>query len=271
MIDAPGTPGNSGNPAEGDFENRLASFARTLSYPSSPDVRMGVARRLAQRPRGGRRRLALAIALIFVVVVLFAVPPVRAAILNWIQIGADRIFLVAPTQTPTPTIPPGQTITPRPTSLPSPTPLTSILDLAGETTLSQAQAQAFPPLLPAFPPDLGKPDHVYLQDFGGPVVILVWMDKTQPVSVRLAISETNISGDLFQKIVAPTVENTTVNGQPAIWVNAPYMLISGNGSYEMNRLITTGHTLIWSDGQMTFRLETGEDLATAIKIAESLQ
>ncbi len=271
MNDRPGSNDNAGNPVEGAFASRLAAIAQAFAYPSTPDVREKVARRMGTRPRPGRRVLIAAAALLLVLAVLFAVPPVRAAILDWIRIGAVKIFLVAPTQTLTPTSLPGKTETPMPTSLPSPTPLTSILDLSGETTLSQSQAQGFPLLLPAYPPDLGKPDHVYVQDFGGPVVILVWMDKKDPRAVRMSLSETNISGAIFQKIVPPSVVNTTVNGQPAIWVDAPYMLISGNGNYEMNRLIASGHTLIWTEGQITYRLETGDDLATAIKIAESLR
>ncbi len=263
-----GSPGDQGT---GNFEGRLLSIAQAFTYPPTPDVRQPVIRRLARRPTSGRRWLAAVIALLFVLVVLFAVPPVRAAILDWIRIGAVKIFLVAPTQTPTLTSLPGETETPRPTNLPTPTPLTSILDLAGETSLSLAQAQGFSLLLPAYPPDLGKPDHVYVQDFGGPIIILVWMEKTQPPKVRLSISETNTSGAIFQKIAPTTIENTTVNGQQAVWVDAPYMLITGSGDYVMDRLIAQGHTLVWSDGQMTYRIETGDDLSTAIKIAESLR
>ncbi len=271
MNEAPGTyGGSSGEGENGKFESHLFSIAQTFSYPPTPDIRREVVRRLARRTRPGRRWLVAAAALLFALAVLFAVPPVRAAIVNWIQIGAVRIFTANPTLTLTLTPAPGPTVTPQPTGFPTPTPLASILDLAGETTLSQAQAKSFPLLLPAFPPDLGNPDHVYVQDFGGPVVVMVWMDKIQASKVRLSISETNISGAIFQKIVPPTVENTTVNGQPAIWVDAPYMLVTGNGDYVMNRLISNGHTLIWASGVMTFRLETGDNLADAIKIAESL-
>ena len=259
--------------SESELEGRLFSIARTFSYPPAPDISADVIHRLTEKRRYStyRLRLALGILLVLVFTIIFAVPPVRAAVLGWIQIGAVRIFMTAPTLTPTPTVKPGSTITLRPTDRPTPTPLTSILDLSGETTLEQAQMQSFPILLPAYPPDLGQPDHMFLQDFGGPVVILVWMEKDRPQSVRLAISETNINGAIFQKIAPPTIENATVNRHPAIWVDAPYVLITGNGSYDLTRLISTGHTLIWSDGQMTYRLETGVNLATAIKIAESVR
>ncbi len=271
MNDAAGPYGNSVRPGDEDLEKKLSSIARALAYPPAPDVRRAVLLRLAQRRKTNRRLVFAGVLLALVLAVLFAVPPVRAAILNWIQIGAVRIFTANPTLTPTPTPAPHQTVTPRPTEFPTPTPLASVLDLSGETTLSQAQAQSFPLFLPAYPPNSGQPDHVFLQDFGGPVVTLVWMDKIQAGKVRLAISETNISGSIFQKMAPPTVENTTVNGHPAIWVDAPYMLITGNGNYVINRLISNGHTLIWTDGVLTFRLETGDDLAAAVKIAASLR
>ncbi len=87
----------------------------------------------------------------------------------------------------------------------------------------------------------------------------------------LSISETNASSYIFQKIAPSSIENTTVDGQPAIWVDAPYLLITGNGSYVENRLINQGHTLVWTEGPLSFRLETADDLPTAIKIAESLR
>jgi hypothetical protein len=62
-----------------------------------------------------------------------------------------------------------------------------------------------------------------------------------------------------------------VNGQPARWVDAPYFLIAGSGNAAITRLVAEGNTLVWTEGKMTYRLETALDLATAIRIAESLK
>ena len=271
MNDSPDV-GQTGHPSESEFESRLISIARTFPYPPAPDVTSGVVFRLAgQRDRTANRRLlTIGIIAVLILAIIFAVPPVRAAILDWFQIGAVRIFMNEPTLTPTPTLIPGHTVTPRPTDRPTPTPLASILDLSGEMTLLQAQSLSFPLLLPAYPPDLGQPDHVYVQDFGGPVVVMVWMDKASPPNVRLSLSETNLPF-IFQKFAPPSVENATVNGQPGMWVDAPYLLITGSGNVVTSRLIVKGHTLIWTDGLITYRLETSDDLVTAIKIAESLR
>src|SRR5439155_26603592 len=74
------------------------------------------------------------------------------------------------------------------TPLPSPTAL-SVLDLAGETTLQAARQEVRFLDLPAYPPDLGKPDKVFTQDLGGPAVILVWTQPGHPEQVRLALYE----------------------------------------------------------------------------------
>jgi len=49
------------------------------------------------------------------------------------------------------------------------------------------------------------------------------------------------------------------------------VLVMRNGDFTMTRLIDQGHTLIWGNEEMTFRLETDVDLETAIRIAESMR
>jgi len=229
-------------------------------------------RRLPRRHAARTRRTLAAVGILMALLltILFAVPQVRAAVLDWIRIGAVRIFIGEPASTPT--FSPGTTTTLEPTDLPMPTPLSSILDLSGETTLAQAQkASRLTILLPADPPDLGQPDHVFFQDLGGPVIFLVWTEAGQPQKVRLSLTESLSDMIIFQKIAPNSVEDATVNGKPAIWIDAPYFLMSGSGSSEFTRLIAQGHTLVWTEGQMTYRLETAADLATAIRIAESLK
>jgi hypothetical protein len=38
----------------------------------------------------------------------------------------------------------------------------------------------------------------------------------------------------------------------------------------MTRLVTQGHTLIWTQGELTFRLETDAEMAEAVRMAESV-
>ena len=129
------------------FEAQVRALARALPYPPTPDL----ARRMRTTPAPARpiRRLAWVIVLLAILVSLLAVPPVRAALIEFFQIGGVRIYLApTPTATRSPsTGTPAPTVTPRPT----PTFLPSLLNLAGETTLEEAEAKAGFTLL--VPPD----------------------------------------------------------------------------------------------------------------------
>lgn len=247
---------------EEDLEMRLTQAARAFVYPPTPDLTRLVSRRMTSARRGGRRRgLVLAGALLALILAgIFAVPPVRAAVMDWIRLGAVRIFLVQP---PAPTVPPGTA-----THVPTPTPLASVLDLSGETSLEKAQAQAgFPIRLPA---GMGRPAHVYVQEMGSPVIVLVWMEPAQSGRVKLALFETAADQVIFQKAAPKNIQDTRVNGQPALWMDGPYLLVTGGGETTLSRLVDSGHTLIWTDGGITYRLETALDLAGAVRVAESI-
>lgn len=264
------------------WEARLRVTASALPYPPTPDVAGAVRRRLAERrpvaaPRSlvvRRPRLAWAIAVVVLIAAaLLAVPEVRAGLIRFLQIGAVRIFLVAPSPTPTATPAPTSIGTPfPPTATPRPTPtlIASLTDLAGETTLENAQTRAgFPIPLPAYPSDLGPPARVFLQDLGGPMVVLVWLDPDQPNRVRLSLHL--LACERCATKTEPTViETTSVNGQPAVWAEGPYLLQLANGDTVIRRLIE-GHVLIWTDGPITYRLETDLTVEEAVRIAESLK
>jgi hypothetical protein len=61
-----------------------------------------------------------------------------------------------------------------------------------------------------------------------------------------------------------------VRGQRALWTEGPYLIQQRDGDYSIRRLID-GHVLIWQEGEITYRLETGAPLDEAVKIAESLR
>ena len=215
------------------------------------------------RSTAWRRWMSLAALLLLALLLL--TPQVRAGMGTIIRLGAVRIGLApaaSATATPSP-----------PYTGPVPTPLPSLLDLAGATTLDQARAQAgFPIRLPAYPPDLGPPQYVFLQNLNGPMVALVWVDPAHPSSVRLALFE--LSSDVYiYKSGAHTVTETTVNGQRALWTEGPYLVqVIENGQVTFaTRVLVNGHALIWTEGDITYRLETTASLDEAVKIAESLR
>jgi hypothetical protein len=271
---------------EDRLEARLIQAAGAFPYPPAPDVTYAVSRRLAARPLERMRRgLVLAgVTLVLILAMVFGVPPVRAAVLEWLRLGAVRIFFVQPTPSPMPTTSPRATLVAPtaglqaslpaifPTDEPAPTPLRSVLDLSGETTLDKIQARnGFTVTLPTYPPDLGQPDHVFYQPADWVVAVLVWMDPADPHKARLVLSETNAEAIIFQKMGVESAVNTLVNGQNALWVEGPYMLLTNNGDMAQARLVQNSHTLIWTEGKMTYRLETTDPLDTAIRIAESIR
>jgi len=259
------------------WEEKLATTAAAFTYPATPDVREVVHKRLAGRTtRQANRRLQLAWAaliIVFVLASLWAVPGVRAQITEFIQIGIVRIFPAAPTPTPTASLPtvtylPPPTATPPPS--PTPVPVIALLNLAGETTLETARQEVkFPIRLPSYPPDLGQPEHVFLQSYIGQLVLLAWADPAQPARVRLSLQM--ITGSYYiEKFEPKIIQETLVKGQRAVWTEGPHLFLLQNGNDTL-RQIVEGNTLIWVEGDITYRLETALSMDEAIKIAESLK
>jgi hypothetical protein len=188
---------------------------------------------------------------------LLAVPQTRAAIAAILHVGVVTIIPTAPT--------PGAN---------EPTPLPSILGLAGRTTLADAQRRTpFSIRLPTYPADLGAPQYVYLQNLDGSAVMLVWVDPQDPDRVRMALNELSSDSYVF-KIAPQVVQETQVHGQRALWTTGPYLLQIGSVTDQRNalrRLVTASHTLIWTEGDITYRLESDASLEEAVRIAESLR
>ncbi|MCI0607871.1 MAG: DUF4367 domain-containing protein [Anaerolineae bacterium] len=259
------------------FEKQLLTIAKGLDYPRTPDIAGSVMTRLraSTRPRFITRKLAWSLTIILILFSsLMLIPPARAAIIEFIQIGIVRIF-PRPTEPPIDAI---QTATPEsivPTtatpSLPSATLIPSLSRIAGKTTLADAQQKVnYSILLPAYPPDLGQPDYVFLQDAEGAMTILVWLDPRQPDRVLMSLHFIPAGSWAIDKSEPAVIEETNVNGQRAIWAVGPYPLRLSNGDLDFTRLID-GNVLIWADGNITYRLETNQPLEEAIKITESLK
>jgi hypothetical protein len=271
------------------FEKQLRSLAKGLEYPRTPDVAGSVMARISRErlrsaPQGGdrvegrrrflSRRWAWSLTIILILCVsLMLIPTARAAIIDFIQIGVVRIFRSEPTPLPPPNQEVPSTIVPM-TATPIPTAqlLIPILEkLAGEKTLEEAQnAVRYPILLPSYPPDLGKPDRVFVQDEDGAITVLVWLNPKHPDQILMSLHFLPEGSWAIKKMEPAQIQETTVNGQQAIWATGPYPLLLRSGDMQYMRLVE-GHVLIWTDGNITYRLETDLSLEEALKIAQSLQ
>jgi len=260
-----------------EFENQLRSIANGLEYPRTPDIAGSVTTRLRTptRSRFILKRWAWSLTLILLLLSsLMLVPNVRAAIIEFLQVGIVRIF----PQPAGPTIESIITSSPETVIRLTTTPdessqlLITFLDqIAGETKL--ATAQEFVPysiLLPSYPIDLGKPNRVYVQDAEGVMTILVWTDPKQPERVTMSLHFIPVGHWAINKFGPVEIKETEVSGQQAVWAVGPYPLFMKDGNIQIERLID-GHVLIWADGDLTYRLETELSLDEAVKIAESLQ
>jgi hypothetical protein len=253
----------SDDPQHDPLEERLRAAAATLPYPPTPDL--ASSRRRAARRAPWRAAAGIALALVLALAALLAVPEVRGAALRLLQIGVVRVR-VEPDAPPPPAVGPSA----------QPTPALRLPDLRGATSLDAAARQLpFPIQLPAYPPDLGPPALVFVQDLGGPALVLVWADPADPARARLSLqalssrvfAEKLLSGD------AATLAETDVDGARALWVRGPHLLQTGSAEgdmYQEVRLVD-GNTLIWSAGEVTYRLETDLSLDAARRVAESLR
>jgi hypothetical protein len=271
------------------LDRRLQREARQFEFPPTPDIAGAVRGRLEERPVPARRILTPARALLVLTLaaaaVLLAVPSARATVFEALQVGVVRILLgepeaeqVAATATSTSgEFDAGSTPAagvPEDSSFARPitqVPLLSELDqLAGETSLEEAQRLAgFEIRLPVYPPDLGAPDRVFYQPMG-PTVILVWADPGGLNRPRLSLF---ILGEtvLLDKAEPSVLERTEVGGEEAYWAEGPYMLAIRGERELVLRYLVQGHVLIWAEGGLTYRLESGLPLEEALRIAESLQ
>lgn len=265
------------------FERHISTLAHNLPYPPTPDIagRLAVRRRDHHAWGRGLARAALLLTAVLALA-LVSVPSLRAAVTRFLQIGGIRVQVdepAQPTQVPmtqetdkvqtliTATLLPAD---PTPTATIPPEVLLwriAVDELADDATLDKA-ADALGRDLP-LPVDYGPPDDVYVQDVGGTMVVLVWRDPADPTYARLAlhILAPGVSGT---KGLPTVVQRTTVEGQPALWIEGPHLLALDGGVHQPVMLVT-GNVLLWSDDAgYTYRLETGLTLEEAVRIAESL-
>jgi len=221
------------------LEGRLKKLATNFKYPRTPNFASDLGKRDA-RPGRFDWRLALPIAAVIVaVVVVLAVPPVRAALVEVFGLGSVEIVLGEPT----------------------PTVERVEISLPGETTLESAREVSVVPIL--LPPRLGSPDQVFVLSRVGNTVVLAWEDE----GIALYVIP---PGPLVQKLSPENVEQTLVNGRPAIWTSGDHFLeLVENDPDQL--VFVTEHVLVWTEDDVTYRLETNLPLIDAILIAESLE
>ena len=235
-----------------------------IDWPETPDLAGAVQGGLAAPPRRrswfARPAWQLAVAATaLVIAVVMAIPPARAAVLDWLGFGSVRITREEP----------------------RPSRFGEALSLGEPVTLEQARRR-IPVLVPEA---VGEPDAVYLYEHPvmGPRVDLVYRERPDlPTSgntgASLLVTELRaVTTPLIEKSAGGAkVERLTVDGDPAFFISgAPHGFAyldpdTENANFEEQRL--AGNTLLVerSDG-LLLRIEADISRERAVEIAESMR
>jgi hypothetical protein len=270
-IDFPTRPTEPGSP---DLAARIRR--RIELNPLQPSLwrRLGLGLGAGTRARPVRRGLVLALVALLIL----------AAVAGAVGLGLPGLRIIFG-EPPSPQPTAGGTL-PSQTTASGTTPSATLAPLGGSLALgdavsfADAQRQAgFDVVLPT-DPDLGQPDASYLN---GQRVGLIWATRpglpgTLSPGVGLVISEFRGAVDerYFEKVLGPdtTLTRVTVGGSPGYWISgAPHFFfyIDPNGQAINDDHPTVGDVLLWTKGDVTYRLETSLGMAAAIRLAESLR
>lgn len=256
-------PSASAEPGQPDVAARARMQIVALGVRPSPGPR-----RFGFPTRPIRRGLVLALAALLIL----------AAIAGAVGLGLPGLRIIfgeAPSPSPSPRPSASVSATPTPSGSPG-----SQLGLGIAMSLADAEELAgFHLILPP-DPAIGPPDVVYMDRLRA---TLIWGSRpglpgTLDPGIGLLISEFQgrVDDGYYKKIVDTASKLTPVKvaGSPGYWISGPphffyYVDPAGNFVDDAHREV--GDVLIWSTGDVTYRLESRLDMAGAIALAESLK
>jgi hypothetical protein len=216
--------------------------------------------------RPARRGLVLALAALLVL----------AAIAGAIGLGLPglRLTLGEPPLTPPPSASPARSAPPGP--------LGSQLGLGDPVALADVERLTGRPVRLPTDPAIGTPDAVYVDRFRGNQVALVWavseaLPATSEPGIGLILMRFDGLTDdgLFEKILGRgvTADPVSVGGDDGFWISGdPHFFFyrTADGTIVDDGRRWVGDTLIWTDGQITYRIESALGRERTIAIAEGL-
>jgi hypothetical protein len=273
---------------DGDLEAALRSLTPTVDWPSAdpgsgqPDLAAAVRARIeaeprpvapVREPRGSSRwtwrpaRRALVLALI----ALLALAAIAGAIGLGLP-GLRLIFGGAPVSPP-PSLEPSRS--------PAPGRPGATMGLGERVELAELDARAGFHVRWPDDPSVGPPDAAYVDVRKGGQVSLVWattpeLPATLEPGVGLLLSQFRgqVDDGFFTKAIDgdTSVDPVQVGGAKAFWLSGdPHIFFwTGADGFVDDPRRWVGDTLLWSDGEITFRLETSLGRDAAIRLAETL-
>ena len=255
------------------LERVLADVGAHLDHAAPSRMRDGVRMRIAERraARDARRRrdrlVPVAVtALLLVIAVALASPQVRATAQEFLHLRGIDIFRVPALPTLTPSAPPSRS------------------DLFDGQRVSLAEARARAGFRLVVPAALGDPDEVYLSAIptGDRVTLVYLAPPERPgtlvpgVSAVIVEMRARLDTGFMAKIAggATAIEEVSVNGGPGFWLaGEPHFFFyrDATGTVRQETLRLAGNTLLWQQGDLTFRVEAQVSRDEALRIASSLR
>ena len=245
------------------------------------------------KPRLIRRRQIIAP---FIAISLGVTPVIalaNASVRNWFRIGGVEIERVTPTQSSKPS--PERAKPPRvPTFQPTVAEPTVSNPRATEpwpgepVTVAEAARRAGRTI--ALPKALRDPRTAYWFSSGAvESVVLVWspssaLPKTADPKIGLILMSFPSKGivtsggrdaAVAKKVLQDTrVDAVTINGREGVFLSGPSHTVlfrDGSGAVVVDSTRVAGNTLIWTDGNLTYRMESALSLKSAVAIAKSVR
>ncbi|MDP9324918.1 MAG: hypothetical protein M3O87_00080 [Candidatus Dormibacteraeota bacterium] len=258
-----------------DIESRLSALSSDVAWPTTPDFGTGLRRRLArpegparrrdQRPTTWRRVAVVAAVVLAIVAAALAIPPARE--------GLARLFGIR-----------GVSIQRQQSPIPSAT-AGNQLDrglLGGRTSLSDAARVTGITIRP--PSLLGAPDEVRTRKLSTTTAITMVYnpraDLPDPngtgVGMLITVFRAGVDKAFFGKIVGPgtQIDEVQLASGTGYWIHgSPHAVVIrlANGDPALDELRLSQDTLLWQEGDVTYRLESALGRDDAVRIANSMR
>ena len=246
--------------------------------PGAPDIAMRVRARLVASPRPvvGRSWRAwrpVRRSLLLALVALLALAAIAGAL--GLGLPGLRLVLGEPPVSPPPPVAPSRT--------PPPGPVGSSLRLGELVALDAVEALTGIPVQLPTDPAIGPPAAVYVDRDRENQVAFVWaasevLPETREPGIGLILMrfDGRMDDGYRQKLIGEgtTVERVTVEGNLGFWVSGEahfFFYIREDGAVIDDARRWVGDALAWTDGVITYRLESGVGRDTSIELAESLE
>lgn len=261
------TPSGTGRDLAAAVRERIESLPSSRVRPVVPSTRVWL-------PSGGWPWRPARRALLIAVAVLIALAAFAGA--AGIDLPGLRVFFGGGSVSPPPSLEPSRS--------PSPGGPGAAMNLGDPVSPSDPAAldtrAGFHVRLPA-DPLAGPPDAAYIDETKRSQVSLAWASRaelpaTLEPGVGLLMTEFlgSVDPGYFTKVAGSgtTIESVLVDGRPGYWLSgAPHFFFyTGPDGVVQDDRRWVGDALLWSDGPITFRLESAVGRDATIQIAESL-